>query len=436
MDHKPYLEAASIEVYNMSFGYSVTDVLTVTQLAWKCFRNAKEACGEYDELTCEADSLHSVLHRLQLEITETDSLFNQLDDDRKEELQRLIAGCDEILRQVDSILTKYDALKAKRPRYGTKSWQRIQFGNHEMQHLDCLRQKLAHHTRNIMFLCTLVGLGSQGRMEMFMRGELLGLRQGVNEILAQKKAETPTNESSILTKYDEDDRAVWKEFRRDLVHKGFDSSFIQLHMEHLKAYVKELGARGALDVEDHAVVHHHSRIAIEGPVRWQLTQDAWLKSHVSITVVEGQSGPRPSARFLTELSRISKLHGLDKGLLESFSLVGKRQTSPIRQEPDPSQAFGAVKCMQGAKSAKFASGSDSQHEQKDLVVGVDASAKNVQPILSRNTCRVMNSQLEGQVDNASPSSSTNMPGGVTGSLTMRPKIPPETLSQDSKNDVM
>lgn len=420
----------------MSFGYSVTDVLTVTQLAWKCFRNAKEACGEYDELTCEADSLHSVLHRLQLEVTETDSLFDQLDDDRKEELQRLIGGCDEILRRVDSILNKYDALKAKRPRYGTESWQRIKFGNNEMQDLYCLRQKLAHHTRNIMFVCTLVGLGSQGRMEMFMRGEMLGLRQGVNEILAQKKAETPTNESSILTKYDEDDRAVWKEFRRDLVHKGFNSSFIQLHMEHLKAYVKELGAGGALDVEDHAVDQHQSRLAIEDPVQWQVTQDVWLKSRVSFIAIESQSGPRPSVGFLKELSRISKLHGLDRGLLESSSLVGERPTSPILQEPDPSQDVGAVRCCQGAKPAEFASGSDSQHKQKDLVVGVDASAKHVQSILSRDTPRVINFPLEGQAENTSPSPSTLMPGGVTGSLPIRPRIPPEKLSQDSKSDVM
>lgn len=105
-------------------------------------------------------------------------------------------------------------------------------------------------------------------------------------------------------------------------------------------------------------------------------------------MIESQSGPRPSARFLTELSRISKLHGLDRGLSESSSLVGERQTSPISQEPDPSKDVGAVKCSQGEKSAEFASGSDSQHEQKDLVGGVDASAKNVQSILSRDAPRV------------------------------------------------
>ena len=409
----------------------MSDVLTVTQLAWKCFRNAKEACGEYDELTCEAENLHRVLHRMQLEIAEADSLFNRLDEDRKEELKRLVAGCDEILRQVDSILGKYDALKVKSPRYGTKSWQRVKFGNREMQDLDCLRQKLAHHTGNIMFFCTLVGLGSQGRMEMAMRGELLELRQGVNEILAQKKAETPRNESSILTKYDEDDRAVWKEFRRDLVNKGFDSTFIQQHMEQLKAYVKELGARGALDIDEHTVAQHQS-MEVEGPVRWQQTQDIWLKSCISITAIGVQSGPCPSSRFLTELSRISKLHGHERGLSESSVLDEERHNSLPLQKPKHDHSFVVVKGSREVTSDGPTSSNDMQPKGNDVSADVDAVDKDVQSSSSGDDHEKIDHHCKGQGDNVSIINRTIMP---TDSLRTRPKPPPERSQLNGKNDV-
>ena len=60
-----------------------------------------------------------------------------------------------------------------------------------------------------------------------------------------------SSEGSVLTAYANDERAVWKEFRRELVADGFTSSTIRRHKQVILAYVKELGSRGLLDEMDH-----------------------------------------------------------------------------------------------------------------------------------------------------------------------------------------
>lgn len=427
----------------MSFGFGVSDVLTVTQLAWRCVRNAKEACGEHDELTREANSLHSVLRQLQLEITKPDSLLNRPDDDRKEELKRLVAGCDEVLRQVDGTLNKYDALqdstdvlKAKRPRYGTKTWQRIKFGNHEMQDLDRMRQKMAHHTQAIMFFCTLVGMGSQGRMEQFMREEMLELCLGINANLAQKKARTSTNESSILTKYEEDDRAVWKEFRREMVQEGYDSSFIRTNMEHIKAYVKELGDRGALDIEDPGVPQDLSSSALEGPVQWRLAQDIWFKSKVSIMAVGSQQmGPSPSARVLTELSRISKMYGVYIGTLEPQQPASERQTSPDGAKLDSNQSAIARDGSQRTKPPVLSSGTGSRQNHKGWGLKENVVVEPSHAIISRDTPRETNSGIGVQADKISGSPNTMTAAKHTNGLPKLTTVHPKKLGQDDGRSI-
>lgn len=113
----------------MSFGYSIGDVITVTQLAWKTVQNARKACGEYDELTREVLSLHIVLRRLEQEAEKPENPINDVKsgDTYKEELGDVFDGCKRVLNILDQVLTKYNAL-SERERSGRKLWQQIRFG--------------------------------------------------------------------------------------------------------------------------------------------------------------------------------------------------------------------------------------------------------------------------------------------------------------------
>ncbi|EHL00544.1 hypothetical protein M7I_3429 [Glarea lozoyensis 74030] len=45
---------------------------------------------------------------------------------------------------------------------------------------------------------------------------------------------------SVMTSYDNDDKEVWKDFRRELVAEGFSSSVLQQHKDVLRAYIREI----------------------------------------------------------------------------------------------------------------------------------------------------------------------------------------------------
>jgi hypothetical protein len=227
----------------MSFGYSLGDIIGVTQLALKVVDNCRKACGEHAQLTHDVQSLHAVLRHLEQAATAPDSLLNRKDDSRNEGLKLSVEGCRKVLSILDGILEKYNALSEDQ-RAGKRLWSKIQFGNGEMQDLHELRIKISTYTSAITLHLNLVSIGSQGRVERQITDTLPEMRQSLDWITAKLST---SNEGSILTSYTGDDKAVWKELRRELVIEGFSSDHIREHKRIIMAYIKELGDRGALD---------------------------------------------------------------------------------------------------------------------------------------------------------------------------------------------
>jgi hypothetical protein len=133
-----------------------------------------------------------------------------------------------------------------------KLWQKVKFGNGEMQDLDKIRSELATYTQAITLFLNLAGLGSQGKVERYMESqgdELRDIKASLNLLTAklQVKEGSTHGERSILSSYDSDDKEVWKMFRRELILDGFSSKVLSRHKETIRSYVMELGARGVLD---------------------------------------------------------------------------------------------------------------------------------------------------------------------------------------------
>lgn len=277
----------------MSFGYSIGDVITVTALAWKTVQNARKACGEYDELTREVLSLHIVLRRLEQEVEKPENPINDVKsgDTYKEELGDVFDGCKRILNILDQVLTKYNAL-SEQERSGRKLWQQIRSGNGKMTDLAEMRGKLTYYTSAMSLFLNMVSVGTIGRVERQMNnagGDLEEIKVAVNSITAQLMSKSTRHEGSILTAYAGDDRAVWKEFRRELLEDGFSSSVIRKHKGLIKAYIEELGSRGLLDEED------PNDEAEESPHRDVKPPIEGATAHDSKTQSESEASTRPKA---------------------------------------------------------------------------------------------------------------------------------------------
>jgi len=238
----------------MSFGSSIGDCILLAQLAWNTYQGARKACGEHDELTREVSSLYKVLNRLRKEVSNPESQLNKASNDKRQELEEHVAGCEGILKTMHNVLTKYNALTGEQKR-GRRLWQKIKFGNGQTKDLAEIRIKLSTHTSAIMMSLKLCSLDSMGRVETAlgrvearsaMHGEQLhGIRKALHWVTANMTA--VSREGSVWTSYTNDDQMFWRELRRELAKEGYRSSTLQRHKRLITNYVEELGNRGVFD---------------------------------------------------------------------------------------------------------------------------------------------------------------------------------------------
>jgi hypothetical protein len=156
---------------------------------------------------------------------------------------------------MDSIISKYNALSEDK-RSRRKLWQKVRFGNGEMQDLAEIRLKLSAHTSAILLSLNLCSLGSRGRIERRLNnvgGDLDRIRWKVDWIAANMAASS--GEGTVWSSYTDDDRGFWRELRRGLVKEGYRSSVIHRHKHLIKQYVEELGNRGVFDEGNDASLH-------------------------------------------------------------------------------------------------------------------------------------------------------------------------------------
>jgi hypothetical protein len=179
----------------MSFGFSIGDFVNLIQIASRVVRDSRKACGAHDELTHEVSSLHMVLQGLKTETQKPESSLDRPGDSCQDELQSILVGCEKLLKTLETILTKYNAL-SQEERSRRKLWQRIRFGNGEMLDLTELRAKLVYYTSALSLFLNMVSIGSVGRVERRMEeagGDLREIKLAVNGItahlLAGSKAE-------------------------------------------------------------------------------------------------------------------------------------------------------------------------------------------------------------------------------------------------------
>lgn len=107
----------------MSFGFGVSDFLTVGQLCWKVYKKCKDSPGNYAELSSEVGVLHNVMK-------ETEELLSQQDltTEQGVKLNTCRQGCEGVVKDLDGLLVKYESLGSKSQR----AFDRMRFGMKDM----------------------------------------------------------------------------------------------------------------------------------------------------------------------------------------------------------------------------------------------------------------------------------------------------------------
>ena len=372
----------------------------LVKLAYNTTQGARAACGQYDELTHQVSSLHTILKRLHLEVARPESSINRQESYGRE-LKSIATGCDEVLTQLDKILVKYNAL-SEQERSTRRLWKKIRFGSGVVADVAELRSRVTYYTSALSLFLNLISVGTVGAVEKKMDqagGDLRDIKAAVNHITAHFLA-TERQEGSVLTAYTNDDRDAWRELRRGLVKAGFRDSIVRKHMDTIMAYVKELGDKGVLDdtIEDEAGsptdLAHESD---ESERSWGADQKAGQSSHATFSAEgkapviededheEGPSVSEVKVRPSQSKSRTKTPHtrGADSGLLSND------ETSPHGLEESESSSPAEQNCQPGRGDGQNLRPSPQPYEQNIQ----ETKRYEIEDLLKPETLRYYNSTV-------------------------------------------
>jgi hypothetical protein len=99
------LNAVTIRDFEMSFGYSVGDFLSVAATCWQVYKKCKDSSGEFKDMAVEVSCLHSVLKETEEVLSE-----ENLSDQQQARLKPLKDGVLDVLKELERRLKKYESL--------------------------------------------------------------------------------------------------------------------------------------------------------------------------------------------------------------------------------------------------------------------------------------------------------------------------------------
>ncbi|KAK5683153.1 hypothetical protein LTS10_004684 [Elasticomyces elasticus] len=222
----------------MSFGFSPSDIVALINLASKAYQGWKKACGEYADVTASLDSLLIILTRIGSETAKPESILVRSADDAAD-LKKILASTSPTVRELNGVVKQYKSLGLGKSR--EKNWDRIRFG---VKDLTELRLKLNQHVIAITAYLETVGLGALSRIERGLE-TLPQIKYTIDALAADIRA--GRREASVLTTYDDDDKEVWRQFRRELIGEGMRSSTIHKYKPQIKDYLRTLAGMGLLE---------------------------------------------------------------------------------------------------------------------------------------------------------------------------------------------
>lgn len=166
------LATASVKIDDIvimaSFGFSIGDILLVSDYAYTIYKSCKSAGDAFKTITSDVNSLRSLLLALNDEITNPNSSLRRLPQAQQDELTTRLQDCKFDLREVKHILRDYRSLSTNDPRFR----DRMTFTTGRQA---ALRERINTHTARLQQLLSGVNIGTLSRIENNTEVHLLSL---------------------------------------------------------------------------------------------------------------------------------------------------------------------------------------------------------------------------------------------------------------------
>jgi hypothetical protein len=215
----------------MSIGFSISDIIGVTQLSWSTYQRCRNAPKEWREARREVASLSIVLQEIEGEATTPGYTLRCKGSNDQVELAQLICNCREVLEQFRALVKKHRRVGSS----GRTIWVRLKFGNVQ---LGDIRGKLQLHCQALNSF-----LAARSRLESRKRFDLM--QERIDDLAAEFRA--GKREPSVLSICEEDSDDFWNLLKSELLYEGIGDEDIEQHKEPIKAYIHELLQRGEFE---------------------------------------------------------------------------------------------------------------------------------------------------------------------------------------------
>ena len=90
----------------MSFGFGLGDIIALGRLSWTVYQACKEAPSTFGQLTQEVLSMNAVLKEIEEACDEEEDLSSS----RQEGLKVVMAGCRNVLEELQTLLKRYESM--------------------------------------------------------------------------------------------------------------------------------------------------------------------------------------------------------------------------------------------------------------------------------------------------------------------------------------
>jgi hypothetical protein len=127
----------------MSFGFSLGDVISLSALAWNCYKSCRDSSEQFQRISGEVGNLKAVLDETIEAVQDNQPLSRT----REERLMRVME-CQQVLIDLEKLLNSYESMNTQTQR----TWDRFRF---DMEDVAGVRSRLISHT-------TTLGALSQG----------------------------------------------------------------------------------------------------------------------------------------------------------------------------------------------------------------------------------------------------------------------------------
>jgi hypothetical protein len=220
----------------MSFGFSIGDIITCSQIAINAYDALKSAPREFEGLRLEVRSLNATLKALADEEQCPTSLIHTANPQRREDMRMLLENCTNGISDLQKLIYKYSSMKGEER---TRFIDWVRFAARSKQ---SPREKLAIHTASINMFLTNLSNSSLGRLEFLLKNARQSVPTGpsypsdkeigFNAMNPGGQAGRPTD---LHTRAD-----IWTTIGQDLRDEGIMDQDLENFQEEIKSYLRYL----------------------------------------------------------------------------------------------------------------------------------------------------------------------------------------------------